>query len=469
MGGGSSQSITFGDATHSLDSIFSEVVVTGTGFINATVSDAASSVPCFAKFDRVAGRQVLELYRQGFVYTLVNTFQFQFGGTGRLNYQAGQVTEFGQYNQIDVIGVAANTEIVATGGPDKELFTAMLGTNIGTQAGMVTFNGSVQDSDQARYLEEFKGSSSQYSLQTNPLDASGLVVKSVGTPTVVFNGMTQLVHYMPRFGENLTDIQSVPQNLFFVVVAGDGDTLTLGRATPSQSGNMENVLGTVQISGYTTDGHVTVTLDDSGNTTTARNASIVDYQGQYPWAVITGLTGNASMLVRNHANWNVNILGGTLDDSFVMSGNALAANVSINGGAGNDILVGSGGNTLYGGAGRDLLVAGGHTSVLDGGLHEDLLFGGTIINSSLSNLTAIRLIWIRTGSGNDYNSRFSLLRDTLLTDDKVTGNGERDTLTGGIDGLDAQRDVFFLDYVTDLFEGDLLTDWDDSEYQVQLH
>lgn len=464
MGGGSNQSITFGDAAHSLDNIFSEVLVTGTGFINATVSDAASSVPSFAKFDRVAGRQVLDLYRQGSQYTLVNTFQFEFGGTGRLNYQAGQVPEFGQYNQIDVIGVAANTGIVATGGPDKELFTAMLGTNVGNQAGPVTFNGSVQDSDQARYLEEFKGSSSQYSLQTNPLDASGLVVSSVGSPTVVFNGMTQLVHYMPRGGENLTNIQSVPQNLFLVVVAGDGDAMTLGSAGPGQSGNMQDILGPVQVSGYTTDGEVTLTLDDSGNTTTARNASIVDYQGQYPWAVITGLTGNASMLVRDHATWNLNILGGASDDSFVMSGSALAANVSIDGGAGNDILIGSGGNRLVGGAGRDLLVAGSLASTLDGGLDEDLLIGGTINDSSLSNLNAIRSIWTQNGELDNYYSRVSLLRDTRLSDDKVSGNGERDTLTGGLDALD----LFFSEAGSDLFEGDLVTDWQDGEEIVPL-
>lgn len=461
LGSGSNQSISFGNATSSLDSIHSAILVSGGGFINATVSDAAASVPCFARFDRVAGLQVLDLYRQGSVYTLVNTFQFQFGGTGRLNYQAGQVPVFGQYNQIDVIGVAAKTEIVANGGPDKELFTVMLGTNVGTQAGPVTFNGSLQGSDQARYLEEFKGSSSQYSLQSNPLDASGLVVMTAGSPTVVFNGLTQLQHYMPRGGDNLTNIQSVPQNLFLVVVAGDGDAMTLGSAAPGQSGNMQNILGPIQVSGYTTDGEVTLTLDDSGNTTTARNASIVDYQGQYPWAVITGMTGNAAMLVRDHANWNLNILGGTLDDSFVMSGSALALNVSMNGGAGNDILIGSGGNSLFGGAGRDLLVAGARSSVLDGGLDEDILIGGTINDSSLSNLNEIRTVW--TGNG-DYNSRVSVLRDTRLSDDKVTGNGERDTLTGGLDALD----LLFAELESDLLDGDLVTDREEAEYLVPL-
>ena len=183
-----------------------------------------------------------------------------------------------------------------------------------------------------------------------------------------------------------------------------------------------------------------------------RNASIVDYQGQYPWAVITGLTGNASMLVRDHANWNLNILGGSLDDSFVMSGSALAANVSINGGAGNDILVGNGGNSLSGGAGRDLLFAGGLSSVLNGGFDQDILVGGRINDSSLSNLNEIRTVWAGNG---DYDSRVSLLRDTRLSDDKVTGNGELDMLTGGLNALD-------------LFFGGLVNDLQDNEQVVPL-
>ena len=61
----------------------------------------------------------------------------------------------------------------------------------------------------------------------------------------------------------------------------------------------------------------------------------------------------------------------------------------------------------------------------------------------------------------------SLLRDTRLSDDKVTGNGETDTLTGGLDALD----LFFGnpdDPETDLFDGDLVTDQEESEYFVPL-
>ncbi len=48
---------------------------------------------------------------------------------------------------------------------------------------------------------------------------------------------------------------------------------------------MEDIRGPIQISGHTIDGAVTVTLDDSG-ANTARDVSIVDLQGQYPWSVI---------------------------------------------------------------------------------------------------------------------------------------------------------------------------------------
>jgi Ca2+-binding RTX toxin-like protein len=277
----------------------------------------------------------------------------------------------------------------------------------------------------------------------------------------VFNGMTQLIHYTPSVGGNTLDIQSVPANLFLVVVAGNGDGITLGSAAPGLGGTMDNILGPLQFSGYTSDGAVSLTLDDSGNSTTLRNVSIVDYQGQYPWSVITGLTGNASMLVRDHENWNVNIRGGALDDSFIMSGSALAANYSIEGGDGNDILIGSGGNRLSGGAGRDLLVAGSLANTLDGGLDEDILIGGSINDFSLSNLNEIRMVWT---SDSAYESRVSVLRDTRLSDDKVTGNGETDTLTGGLDALD----LFFGELETDLFAGDQITDWQEGEQIVPL-
>jgi hypothetical protein len=120
------------------------------------------------------------------------------------------------------------------------------------------------------------------------------------------------------------------------------------------------------------------------------------------------------------------------------------------GGAGNDILVGNGGNVLKGGAGRDLLIAGVTASILGGGADQDVLIGGAIVNSRPENLDAIMAEWAKTGAGFDYNSRVAILRANLLADGKISSNGGNNTLTGGDDALD----FFFGSFVTDWQEGE---------------
>ena len=148
----------------------------------------------------------------------------------------------------------------------------------------------------------------------------------------------------------------------------------------------------------------------------------------------------------------MDIRGGTLDDSFVMRGSTLAANVSIDGGAGNDILIGSGGNRLFGGAGRDLLVSGSRSSMLDGGLDEDILIGGSLVDTSPANLNAIRNEWTAIGVESDYNTRCNNLLAGLLESADVLGNDAVDTLTGGLDALD----LFFGGQITDLQDNELV-------------
>ncbi len=450
LGSGVYQTVRLGDATHSLDAVQGAVSVWGAGFIDAIISDEASTTPKYTTIDHdVINRQIVERYDYVLVngaYPKLNTFQFAFSDQGRVNYQAGEANGGNGLNEIGVRGVAANVQIEVSGGPDSDLFSAGLGGGDTSRIlGPVTFHSPQADSDFAYFNDYANPNPQTYTVRTNPLDSSGVRVERLGMSTITYNGLTQLVYNSPLVGGNITNVQSVPANLFLAMAVGDGDAVTLGSAAPGLGGTMANVAGVIQVSSYDVNDAVTLTLDDSGNSTTARDVTIVDYQGSYPWGVITGMTGSAALLFRDHENWNVDIRGGALDDSFVMSGSILAANISIEGGAGNDILVGSGGNRLSGGAGRDLLVAGGLACVLDGGLDEDILIGGRINDSSLSNLNEIRTVW--TGNG-DYDSRVSLLRDTRLSDDKVTGNGGQNTLTGGLDTLD----LFFGGLVTDLQE-----------------
>jgi hypothetical protein len=124
------------------------------------------------------------------------------------------------------------------------------------------------------------------------------------------------------------------------------------------------------------------------------------------------------------------------------------------GGAGNDILVGNGGNVLRGGGGRDLLIAGDAASQLFGGDDDDLLIGGmTIYDNDAARLRAIMIEW---SSSADYNTRVANLQNGLLGGQAVRSNNRQDTLNG-VDGSD-----FFFASLLDL------DDRTDNEVLVQF-
>ena len=147
--------------------------------------------------------------------------------------------------------------------------------------------------------------------------------------------------------------------------------------------------------------------------------------------------------------WNVDVGLGGQDDYFLMSGNPLATRLSVDGGAGNDVLVGTGGNILRGGAGSDLLIAGGTPSFMYGddlftsvGAGEDILIGGGTIHDT--DPTRLDEIMGVLTSAAEYESRVATLRNGLLGADAVTGNGGGNILYGMW-----ENDFFFLSVALD--------------------
>lgn len=455
LGSGVDQRIAIGDATHALDAVLGEVIVTGGGFIDAYISDEASTTQKIANIrHNVANGQIVERYDFALVdgaYPKLNTFRFAFADRGRVNYQTGQTGGGGYYNHVDVYGVPANTEIVVSGGPDYDVFTAGFGTDLSTTLGPVTFLSPQADIDFAYCYDYFNLNPQTYTVHSNPLDSSGVLVERPGMTPITYNGLTQLVFYSPLVGDGTTiNVLSNPANLYLNMVVGDNDRVTLGSSAPNLGGTMSDIRGPVAVGSFTTLDVVTLTLDDSGNTTTARDVAISPHEpGQF--GLITGLSGS-SLLFRDYENYIVDVRGGALDDRFLMSGHPLNANITIDGGAGNDILVGNGGNVLKGGLGRDLLIAGALASILEGGADEDILVGGRLNDISPANLAAIMAEWTSAGG---YDARVANLRAGLLADDKVTGNGGGNSLTGGSDALD-------------LFFGSLVTDWQEDEEVVPV-
>jgi len=451
LGAGANQSITIGDATHSLDAVQGAVHVSGNGFIDASISDEASTTPKLTTIDyNAADGQIVERYVSHLVdsaKTKLNTFRFAFPGQAHITYQAGRTGIAGIYNQIDVHGVPANTDVVVSGGPDYDVFTVGFAADASRILGPVTIHSAQADIDFAYFYDYLNPNRQTYTVRTNPLDSTGVLVERAGLPTVTYNGLTQLVYYSPLVGGNITNVQSGPANLYLNMQVGEGDTITLGSSAPALGGTLDGIAGPAAFSSYGLDDVVTLIVDDSGNTTTARDVAIGPHEpGQF--GLITGLTGS-SLLFRDYENYVVDIRGGALNDRFVMSGNPLNANISIDGGAGNDVLIGSGGNVLRGGAGRDLLIAGVLASILEGGADEDILIGGTLRDNRPTVLDAIMAEWSRADG---YDARVANLRSGLLSVDNVVGNGDGNTLTGGGDALD----LFFGSLVTDLQEGEVL-------------
>ena len=138
-------------------------------------------------------------------------------------------------------------------------------------------------------------------------------------------------------------------------------------------------------------------------------------------------------------------------------GGGIANIQNVIGSAGNDILVGNGGNVLSGGLGRDFLIAGTQASTLFGGGNEDILIAGwTDYDTNQVALNAIMAEWSRTDI--DYDARIANLQSgtngvPALNADTVHSNGGGNQLTGGAD-----RDWFLSSLESDLLDWDWLTE-----------
>ena len=129
-----------------------------------------------------------------------------------------------------------------------------------------------------------------------------------------------------------------------------------------------------------------------------------------------------------------NVIGGSGNDTLL--GNSLPN--TLTGNAGNDVLVGSGGSDrLLGGVGRDVLIGGLGLDTLDGGADDDILIAGTTTSDAIvGNLAKIRTGWT---SASGYSARVAALRagvgsPAVSLKAKVNvlkDAGEDDSLTGG--------------------------------------
>jgi Ca2+-binding RTX toxin-like protein len=125
----------------------------------------------------------------------------------------------------------------------------------------------------------------------------------------------------------------------------------------------------------------------------------------------------------------------------------------LHGGAGNDIiLAGDESDIAHGGTGRDLIIGGYASDLLNGGADDDILIGGTTIydDGSLDDLNALDAvmgIWTSSMSFEDRIAELTGEDGLLQSGEAVFDDNETDVLIGG-----AGRDLLFADIT--------LSDWD---------
>lgn len=270
---------------------------------------------------------------------------------------------------------------------------------------------------------------------------------------------------------NLTIQGGSPRHVFEVLGTAAGTRTTVNAASTGDqvlvggsSGLLRNI-GDLTVNGAT---GTTLTLDDHND----RDVWIPPQKaylflgennvGTEPKYVITGqavtrqdrvvesdsVTGNvvtdtAYTTTINYRNVaSLSIQGGSSNNVFQVQA-AVPALLTIDAGAGNDIVVGGAGNeTIRGNTGRDLLIAGIGADLLDGGTGEDIVIGGsTAYDANTTALTALMAEWGRTDLG--YAARLDHLLwggglngSTRLDFAAVTSNGGVNTLTGGTVDLD---------------------------------
>jgi Ca2+-binding RTX toxin-like protein len=121
--------------------------------------------------------------------------------------------------------------------------------------------------------------------------------------------------------------------------------------------------------------------DNAADTVTARGTNGDDVAivfGQGSDLQVLGLAAQINVTGAESANDRIIIQGLAGDDVIEASGVVAGAmGLTLDGGAGDDILVGGGGNDiLLGGAGDDVLLGGEGDDVLDGGDGDDVIIGG---------------------------------------------------------------------------------------------
>ncbi len=267
-------------------------------------------------------------------------------------------------DSVDASGLAANAiKLESNGGDDADVLTGSKGSDLvnGGRGNDAAFLGAGDDM-----------------FVWNPGDGSDVVEGQAGTDTMVFNGANVAENIeLSANGSRLRlfrDVAAITMDTNGVEqvnlnALGGADTVTVDDLTGTGVTTVNTDLAASSGSGVG-DGaadHVIVNGTNAGD--------VINVAGGNGAVSVTGLATTVNIAGAEPANdaLTVDALAG--DDAVVAAGLAASSlGLTLDGGAGADVLVGSAGNdVLLGGDGDDVLNGGPGLDILDGGAGNNVL------------------------------------------------------------------------------------------------
>jgi Ca2+-binding RTX toxin-like protein len=257
----------------------------------------------------------------------------------------------------------------------------------GASNALVTVNGSAEDT--LRNIENIIGGSADDTLTGDSLNNS--FQGGAGADTIDGGSGSDTADYRDKSGPMTTILNG----------ANASSTVFVGGVAEDSIRNIENILAGSGDDSLTGDALANTLDGGAGNDT-------VDYSGR---------TGSVLVTLNGGTDARVTI-GGSLEDTL--------RNVeNIIGGSGSDTIIGDAlVNVLTGGGGGDILKGGLGSDILDGGIGSD--------TADFSDKTASVVVALN-GSNNAVATVGGVAEDTLRNIENIFGGAGADTLTG--DGL----------------------------------
>jgi hypothetical protein len=349
LGLGVYQSVSLGDDDAPLDDIRGDFSVTGSGFIDAFISNEAATASQYVNIDQsVFFRQTLERYTYvDKEVQYLNRIQFPSFHELQLQYTGGQGGD-----TVYVSAVDASASVAAYGAAGvRDTFAVGFGADMNRILGRVYLSGQAADYDFSYYYDYLNANPQSYQFTEHPLEAQALVAERSGAAPVTFKDLNQVILYTPLVGGSDVSVTGLPAQTFLNMAVG-ADVVRLGASNflvaplgvdsplgaDALGGTLASIKGPVSIGGYGTPGgtpvDVTLIVDNSGNNDlTPRRVELYTSPG-------THLVGLAPAPI----HWNVgpgssvSIRGGAADETFTLRNTDFVGSISIDGGGGINTL-----------------------------------------------------------------------------------------------------------------------------------